>query len=97
MAKKKYRIFSDVTEVSRNGERALKEAKLLNRNGTVISWTRLAPWLVGRELSDHQAKQLVLVELGQDNPRSDLITRLVNYLSYAGKEQTMERINKMLE
>jgi len=96
MTKRKHKIFSDLTTVSRGNRIHLLNEKLIDKNDRVASWIRLAPRLVSRELTQLQAKALVLLELEADSPREDLITRLVSYLSYSDKEQTMSAINKIL-
>lgn len=94
---KKYRLFPDVATVSRSNRIALKMTGLLNANDTVVSWTRLAPQLRDRQVTQIAAKCLVLLELDQPEPREDLIRRLVSYLSYSGKEHTMQEIEKILK
>ena len=93
---KKYRLFSDVTSISRTNSYELQGAGLTNPDDTVISSARLAVKLRDRKVTEQQAKQLVLLELEQESPREDLIHRLISYLSYSGKEQTMKTLNKIL-
>jgi hypothetical protein len=92
-----YRLFSDVTTVSRGNRIALKREGLLNANDTVISWSRLAPKVRDRKVTEVAAKCLVLIELDQPAPRAELVRRLVSYLSYSGKEKTMEQIEKLFK
>lgn len=94
---KKHRIFSDVTSVSRGERISLEAVGLINEDGTVISWSRLAHFIVKRTLTQFDAKQLILIELERDEPRADLIRRIVSYLSYSEKEKTLEKIEKLLE
>ena len=94
---KKPKIFSDVTTVSLANKAGLKAAGLINDDCTVVSWVRLAPKLRDRKVNQDSVKQLVLLELAQPHPRVDIIRRLVSYLSYSGKEQTMETIKKLLK
>lgn len=84
--------FPDVTRVTKKERVTLFSCNLTNANGTVVSWVRLAPHLTDRTLPKHSAKLLVLIELEQPNPRLDLIQRLVSYISYSTKEETMWRI-----
>lgn len=93
----KYRLFSDVTSVSRGDRIALRTAGYLNADDTVVSWSRLAPSITNRTITQPQAKGLILLELGQPHPREDLIRRLTSYISYSGKEQTMKAIEKILK
>jgi len=87
------RIFSDVTKVSRTNIIQLKADGVLNPDDTVISWARLSPKLVAREITEVQAKQLILLELSKDKAvREDIVTRLVNYLSYSVRESTLAKI-----
>ena len=91
------RLFSDVASVSRTARITLTNDKLLNDSGSVVGWPKLAPWLINRDLSERAAKQLVLIELEAESPRPDIIRRLVSYLSYSAKEQTMAKVEKLLE
>ena len=93
----KTKLFSDVTRVRKVEKTELFNAGLINSDRTVIGWARLAPWLSGRNLPEYSAKLLVLLELESDEPRRDLIQRLVSYISYATKEETMKRVDKLLE
>ena len=96
MAYQKHRLFSDLSTVSRSNRIHLLNEGLINKNDSVVGWTRLAPKLTSRELTQLQAKALVLLEIESAEPREDIIKRLVSYLSYSGKEQTLDAINKIL-
>ena len=90
-------IFPDVTTVPQPTRKLLKTLGVLNPNDTLVSWERLSPKMVDRKLTQVSAKCLVLLELERyPEPRMDIVRRLVNYISYHGKEQTMLNINKHL-
>jgi hypothetical protein len=88
--------FTDVKTVTGPDNAWLLKKGFVNDCGTVVGWTSLAPHLSSRRLSERDAKLLVLRELEAFIPRRGLITRLVSYLSYSEKEQTMETINTLL-
>jgi hypothetical protein len=94
---KKHKLFPDVTTISLGDRCNLKWEGLLNDDDTVIGWSRLAPSLRDRKVSEVDAKCLVLIELDQPEPRPDMVRRLVSYLSYSGKEKTMEQIEELLK
>lgn len=89
--------FPDVTRVTKRERLTLHYDDLTNANGTVVSWARLAPHLTGQTLHKRSAKLLVLIELEQPNPRLDLVQRLVSYISYSTKEETMGRIFELTQ
>lgn len=93
----KYRLFSDVTTVSRGGRIVLKNRGYLDNDDTVTSWRRLAPALTSRRLAQTDAKGLILIELEQPEPREEILRRLVSYLAYSEKEKTLEAIEKLLK
>ena len=93
---KKPKLFSDVTSVSRGNRIGLQKSGFLNKDDTVVGWQRLAPRLRDRELTQRCAKMLVLLELDQPEPRADLVRRLVSYLSYTEKEQTLMKVERLL-
>ena len=53
--------------------------------------------MVARKITPQDAKTLVLLELERlPAPRLEVVQRLVNYVSYHSREQTMEKIKKHL-
>lgn len=93
----KHKIFPDVlNDISKGQLVGLQNLGYLNKDNTVVGWTRLAPRLRDRELSQRCAKMLILLELDQSKPREDMVRRLVSYLSYKEKEQTLIAVNKIL-
>jgi hypothetical protein len=90
-------IFPDIRSVSQQTCKSLQKLGVLNPNDTLVSWERLSPKMVSREITHDEAKCLVLLELKRHSePRAEILRRLVNYISYHGKEQTMKNINKHL-
>lgn len=94
---KKFRIFPDLVSVSRGQRRLLQHRGLLNKDDTVVSYSRINPKVRDRKLSEDEAKQLILLELSAAEPRVDLINRLVCYMTKIDKEQILGKVNKALD
>lgn len=94
----KKQLFPGVNRPTKIERINLYEYNLINEDGSVVSWMRLAPWLVERALPLLEAKQLVLIELERlpEQPRMDTITRLVSYISYYTKEETLEAVDALI-
>lgn len=93
---KLHKIFEDTPTVDFGRRTKLKVAGLLNPNGTVIGWRKLAPWLRDRNLKPIEAKSLILIEL-ETKQRGDTLKRLINYLGIYEREKVMGRVNQYLE
>lgn len=93
---KKIKLFGDITSVSRQGVRLLQASGLVKPfTDEVVSWVTLAPFISKGELTEAQAKRLILLELQREEPREIIITRLVNYISSSNRSKLMEKINKI--
>jgi len=93
----KKRIFSDVTSVSRGSAISLANAGLTNKDSIVVSWSYLSPFIRDRMIKELEAKQLILLELYRsDNqePRTEIVYRLTNYLTTIDREQIKNKILK---
>jgi hypothetical protein len=88
--------FPEISGVTKKDRSNLHASGLLKPTGEVLNWVPLAPHLIDRTLSKHNAQLLVLIELEWERPRLDIIKRLVSYISYSEKERTMEEIHKLL-
>jgi len=77
----------------------LESAGFINKDGTVVSYCRMNPAIRDRYMTEVEAKQLIVIELGRADgiaPREDLIARLINYLTTIDKEKTKEKIKTFL-
>lgn len=93
---KKYRVFKDLSTVSNTQRIHLKKKKLLNPDGSPMSWVKLAPHISKRDLSIIDAKKLVLIEMDSDKPRGMILNRLVNYLANTDKRRVCTAVEKEL-
>lgn len=94
---KDQQIFPDVSLAeSINHRDTLFEWGLLNPDYTVIGWTRLAPFLIERKLPQLVVKNLIQLEMEAVTPRRDMVRRMVSYVHYSVKEQTLETIDRLL-
>ncbi len=89
-------IFPSISVVNHGHIEVLKARSYLNKNATVVCWTRLSDWMKARDVSEQDAKMLIVIELDQPSPRYNLVKRLVNYISYSSKEDLMNKINNSL-
>jgi|TARA_R110002126_G_scaffold3500_3_gene20009 hypothetical protein len=91
------KIFPDIHTVSHSTCKMLQGVGVLNSNNRLVSPRRLSDKMVARKITPQDAKTLVLLELERlPAPRLEVVQRLVNYVSYHGREQTMEKIKKHL-
>lgn len=93
---KRYRIFPDINTVSNTQRIALKASGLLNPDGSVPSWNKLAPAITNRSVTPTQCKELILLELDRDEPRVNLLNRLVCYFVGIDKRKIAGAIDKEL-
>lgn len=91
------KIFPDIHAVSQSTCKVLQDVGVLKPNNRLVSPRRLSDKMVARLITPQDAKALVLLELERlPAPRLDVVQRLVNYVSYHGREQTMAKIKEHL-
>lgn len=91
----KLKLFGDVAAVGRGARIHLKTVGYLNHDDTVVSWVKLNPAIRDRELTDREAKQLVVIEMESQSPREDLVNRLVNYMTSRDREELRAKLAKL--
>lgn len=93
------RLFPEIGVVSRNSKFELQRAGLLNPDDTVVAWVRLNPKVRDRVLTETQARQLIVLEIGRTDgtaPRVDILRRLTGYLTKLDVEDLWARMEKIL-
>lgn len=87
-------IFPELPSPAPTTLKRLRSRGILNPDNSVVSWSRLSPFLSERKLTSEATKRVIQIEYDSPRPRKEILNRLVRYLYKREKTATLKKLNK---